>query len=427
MKILYISFYYPPFNSIGAVRASKTVKYLTFLGHEVCVLSADSQLLPTTLKDENVSVSVNYTSWININLIVALMSGGRQKVGVNGYPSFSKRFNILNKLGYLYKLILNFPDAQIGWWPFAVSRGKKILREAEFDVIYASAWPVTSLLIARKLSKISGVPWVCEYRDLWTKNPYLSSPVWKKNIEKSLEMSVLKSSSGLVTISEPHARQMKEDYHKPIAVVSNGFDPEEHDFTEVSEITSSVCKIVHAGTIYPGKRSPEPLFKALANLAEKKKKFKLIFMGRYSETLAPLIPKYGLEDIVELHGQVSRKEAIIEQSKANVLLLLLWDSPEEEGNYSGKFFDYLGSRRPILLLGPKKNVAAQIIENLNLGCVTTAQDQIEKFLLSQLSKSGSDKYLTAVKKADLSNFTRKSQTKILSKFLCEVINQIPKK
>ena len=103
MKILYISFYYPPFNSIGAVRASKTVKYLTFLGHEVCVLSADNQLLPTTLKDENVSVSVNYTSWLNINLIVALMSGGRQKVGVKGYPIFSKRFNILNKLGYLYK------------------------------------------------------------------------------------------------------------------------------------------------------------------------------------------------------------------------------------------------------------------------------------------------------------------------------------
>ena len=427
MKILYISFYYAPYNSIGALRAVKTVKHLKRLGHDVCVLTANKQRLPETLTDNDIQGPISYTDWIDVNSIVTLLSGGERKVGKHGYPVFNEKLSILNKLGHYYKCVFNFPDAQIGWFPFAVLRGKKILKEAKFDVIYASAWPVTSMLVASRLSKLFGVPWVCEYRDLWTKNPYVIVPNWRKNFEKFLEASILKSSSGLVTISQPHAEQMKSCYDKPICVVRNGFDPEDYKFSNSKEKSPQPIRIVHTGTIYHGKRSPEPLLRSLAKMEKKNKNFRLSFVGRYAETLTPLVARYGLQEIVEVHGQVSRKKSIMEQTKADILLLLLWDNPEEEGNYSGKFFDYLGARKPILLIGPKNNVAAKVIEKFSIGYTSTDFVEIENFLLLQLSKSDSQNYSRAYANADLSMFTRASQVNVLDDFLKKIIESEVKK
>jgi hypothetical protein len=54
---------------------------------------------------------------------------------------------------------------------------------------------------------------------------------------------------------------------------------------------------------------------------------------------------------VKQHGRVAKEVALEKQKESHLLLLLDWDDPNEKGVYSGKVFEYLGARRPILTIG----------------------------------------------------------------------------
>ena len=202
MKILFVTFYYPPFNSIGAIRTGKTVQYLKEMGHDVDVITAADQPLEPTLEMTLLTGKTHYTNWINVNWVAEFFSGGRRKIASQGFAIGNGKLNFMSGLGNLYKKWLNVPDGQIGWYPFALMRGRAQLKLQSYDLIFASCWPVTSLLVAWKLSKKHGVPWVAEMRDLWTLSPYLNLPKWRLSLEKKLEKIILRTAIGFVTVSE---------------------------------------------------------------------------------------------------------------------------------------------------------------------------------------------------------------------------------
>jgi len=186
MRVLVVSYFFPPFNAIGAVRLGKMVKYLRQLGHEVKVLTAQRQSLQATLPLETPKDEIASTPWINVNAPVELLLGGRERVAKVGYSARTGGSRVARTLGEWYKHLINFPDGQVGWYPYAVAEGRRVLLNWRPDIIYASAMPVTALLAAHALSKRSGVPWVAELRDLWTDNPYRDLPGWRRALETRL-------------------------------------------------------------------------------------------------------------------------------------------------------------------------------------------------------------------------------------------------
>ena len=67
--------------------------------------------------------------------------------------------------------------------------------------------------------------------------------------------------------------------------------------------------------------------------------------------VVPFAARHDVSHLVAVHPQVPYLEAIAIQHRADVLLLMQWDDPREQGNVPGKLFEYLGARRPILGLG----------------------------------------------------------------------------
>src|SRR5688500_6437513 len=149
MRVLLISYLFPPFNTIGAVRTGKTAAYLTRFGHDVRVLTAANQPLEPSLALEIPDSNVTSTGWLNVNWPVELALGGRSKVAARGFTlSRGRHRGLLGALGGWSKTLLNFPDGQIGWLPFAVRAANQICRHWRPDVILGSALPMTSLLVA---------------------------------------------------------------------------------------------------------------------------------------------------------------------------------------------------------------------------------------------------------------------------------------
>ncbi len=377
MKILIVSYFFPPYNTIGAVRVGKLAKYLVRQGHEVKVLTAKDQPLPPHLPVEIDEGNVIRTSWFNVNWLPEKVLGGRERVAKEGFSVNSSLRTVLKQAGLLYKTLLNFPDGQIGWYLPALKAGKQLIRYWRPDVIYASASPYTSLLVASSLASKSGIPWIAELRDLWVDHHYYQYGPWRKLLESWLEREVLSSAQGIVTVSEPLAQVLRSKYSQPVAVILNGFDPDDfRGLRRHDRDNDSLTRIVYTGTIYEGKRDPSPLFSALSALSkEVQSRIYIYFYGRYLEPVRELGRRYGIEHLVVTHPAVPYKRALELQAEADVLLLLLWNDPKEKGVYTGKLFEYIGAGRPILAVGPKDNVAAELINKYGFGMVVSSTDE----------------------------------------------------
>jgi hypothetical protein len=246
-------------------------------------------------------------------------------------------------------------------------------------LIYASAHPLTSLIIAKRLSSKYDVPWVAEFRDLWTDNQYYQFPAWRKWLEKKIERYTLSTISAAVTVSEPLADVLRNKVKVPVATILNGFDP-----TDYSKITGQIfskdtLNIIYTGMVYVGKQDPSPLFAALKKM-EHSDKVRIYFYGRYLREIEHLADQYGVRHLISVSDSVPYNQSIQIQMQSDVLLLLLWNDKSERGVYTGKLFEYFGARHPILAIGLESGVAAELIRERKVGFISNDSSQIAKQL-----------------------------------------------
>lgn len=380
MRILIISAYFPPYNAIGALRVGKLAKFLVAHGHDVRVVSAIEDSLPKTADVEIPAEHVTATPWVDINALPQRLFARKVKAYRQGTEALSVT---VSRLGELYRTLFNVPDNHIGWYRSALRAGEAIIRDWRPDLIYASATPQTALLVAQKLSARHDIPWVAELRDLWVDNHYYQFPRWRRAIDSFLERRILSTASLLVTVSEPLAQTLRAKYGRPTVVVMNGFDPADFP-TDPQPAPADQLTILYTGMIYPGRRDPTPLFEALRRMGPLANKVRVHFYGRLLPGMQALIDRYGVSRQVEMHGPVSYRESLRLQAEADILLLLLWDTPEERGVFTGKLFEYLGARRPILTLGLEDGVAADLIRDRQVGVVASDPDVITRQLTQWL-------------------------------------------
>jgi hypothetical protein len=374
MKILVLTYHFAPFNHIGAVRATKMVKYLLREGHDVRVVAAADQPFPRTLLGE-----------VDENLVTLvpcphLDRGTHQFAASQAVQSgkSSSRAVLLRWLRRLlrwpyelYKTLLWYPD-NVRFWRRRLEReGHRLIADFAPDIILASAPPFTPLLAASNLARAHAIPWVCELRDLWVDYHNYRYPRWRRRLEERLETQALASAAGFVTVSPPLAATLARRYRQPIAVIPNGFDAADYCFDDDVEVDRHVFTIVYTGTIYDGKQNIEPVFAALAELRDLPLRVELRLYGRALARLLPLARRWKVDEYVIFGGQVPYREALAIQRRADLLLLLLWNDQSQKGVYTGKLFEYLGARRPILCVGEFENVASDLVKARNAGYTAT--------------------------------------------------------
>ncbi|HOI82361.1 MAG TPA: glycosyltransferase family 4 protein [Synergistales bacterium] len=422
MNILFVSYFFPPFNTIGAVRVGKFAKFLVKQNHDIRVVSARKQPLPDNLPLEINTKIVSYSPWIDVNGPRNFFLG-KKKAGINTILDGNRKklkHRIISKAKEFYNSMFHFPDPQIGWYPYALSGGRKLLQDWKPDIIFASAMPYTSLLVANRLSKEFQIPWVAEFRDLWVDNHYREYGPLRNFIDTKIEKSTLQSASGLVTVSEPAAEILRSKYTQPCVVIPNGFDPDDYDSNAKPSDEASL-KIVYTGSLYRGKRDPSNLFKAIDLLGKDRGNVDVHFYGPNLGLVGDLAKKYGCEANVQVHDPIPYLESLRVQQQADILLLLLWDNPEEKGVFTGKVFEYLGARRPILIIGPEDNVASQTIIERRAGIVATDPEAIAGHLKIWIENKKKGIPIESPPEEATKGFTREEQARKLAEFLESIV------
>jgi hypothetical protein len=157
--------------------------------------------------------------------------------------------------------------------------------------------------------------------------------------------------------------------------------------------------ITYTGRFYHGKQESALLFRLINDLIDAKildnKSLKIRFFGPYEYWLNKKIRKFGLERVIVQHGLVAREIALEKQRESQILLFLNWNDPREKGIYTGKLFEYLGAKRPILAIGGSKDVVSELLEETAAGAHASTFGNLKKIFTnwySEYKKTGKVSY-----------------------------------
>lgn len=411
MKVLIVSWYFPPCSTMGALRVGKFAKYLVAEGHDVKIVCAKDQ--PFAM-DHPVEVPENiifYTPWRDVNWLpkkiqvvrvwLQNLKAGKSGVADTGTgsetattpaappaaPPSAGSPGLLRRVLNFYQHVTNIPDGIIGWLLPALAAGKRATDGWSPDIVFASAPPFTTLIAGRKIAKRAGAPLVIEYRDRWLEDPYgEENSKFRRWVDRKLEEWCARPAQAVVTVSEPWAGDYRARWGKPVTVCYNGYDLDDVAvFDEAPARTDNTLKILYTGIIYPERRDPTPLLDALALLGEERKSISVDFYGPNVDQLAGMVAEKDQTDIVSLYPGVPFREALKLQRQADVLLLLQWNDPLEAGNVPGKVFEYLAARRPVLGIGYEGGVPASLLRERAAGKVLNDPAEIADYLRELLA------------------------------------------
>ncbi|MCH3885764.1 glycosyltransferase family 4 protein [Tenacibaculum aquimarinum] len=426
MKALIITYYWPPAGGSGVQRWLKFVKYLQDFDIEPVVYVPENAQYP--IKDvslekdipKNIEV-LKQPIWEPNNILSLFKKNSKQSAGfLNPNPSFVGA--ILQKIRANYFI----PDARKFWVKPSVKFLKNYLSKNNIDVVITTGPPHSLHLIGLQLKKEIGVKWISDFRDPWTDIDYFHQlPLSKKARSKhhQLEQEVLRSADAVLVVG----KTMKENYKifsDNIHVITNGFDSSLNEIKE--NVLDKKFSITHIGMMNSD-RNPLVLWKVLSDLCRENKEFEhdleIRLIGKVAAEIDELIEKYQLKNIVKI-DYLPHNEVKIHQQKSQVLLLAINNVPSAKGILTGKIFEYLQAKRPILAIGPEDGDLAEVLNLTKAGTIVDFEDK-EKL------KSTILKLYSAYKKGDLTiessnieQYHRKNLTEQLSIVIKDLVNKV---
>lgn len=276
------------------------------------------------------------------------------------FPVVAKRFYSRPGLSSLKEIPDFALEEHSRWIPIAVNQAKKVIRKRHIDVVLSSSSPFSSHLIAREISEVYGIPWMADFRDLWSLNHARKLKPDSNQIQ--FEREILRAASATSTVTEGLAIELGTLFSGPIAVVHNAF----HFMTKTwkTEFTLPL-QIAYTGSIYKGFQNYALILDVLDLLNKDRVNATITFAGPSIHFIANFYKSQGrkIPAYVLLRNAMDRERAHVLQRGADLLLLMNWDDPSQRGVESTKFFEYLASGVPILATGGFGNDAIERILN----------------------------------------------------------------
>lgn len=350
--VLVVAYYFPPLGLSGVQRIAGFVRNLPEYGWQPTVLTAkpggyfayDESLWSPI---EKMGITVIRTRSLDPTRLYR--SGSTVKL-----PGESKRQVLSSISNWLF-----IPDNKLGWMPFAVSAGLHQATMQNFSAVFSSAPPYTGHLIGKKLSRRLRLPLVVDFRDDWVGNPRHDYPTTfhrKRHIQ--LERQVLTQSSAITTINRPILDALNKrhpDLQRKGEVIPHGFD--ESRFTEMKPAPSGrKLTLIYTGVFYDA-QTPEYFLRGLSGFTthtpRMSTKISVIFAGLVPSGFTDLVRILKLQDIVECVGYLQHDRIVELQQKADILWMTIGSRPGASGISTGKLFEYMGTRKPILALVPQ--------------------------------------------------------------------------
>ena len=389
-RVLIISYYWPPTGGSGVQRWVKFTKYLPSEGWQPVIYTPEN---PEQLAiDESLAAEIPETVEVVKTRILEpyelykklLRKSGHSKEAVEVNPVNAQNKSFLQKVAMWVRGNLFRPDPRCLWIRPSVKFLKKYLEEHPVDLIVSTGPPQSMHMIALKLARQTGLPWIADFRDPWTKIFYFKHLSMTRATERwhhKMERKVLDEATAVVAVSPLVQQEFQAMTQTPVELITNGFD--ECDFaaekcTEAYGGPEKPFVITHTG-LFAADGNPTVLWEVLAEKCkvcdEFRKLLRINLIGKTDEQIIKAICDAGLEDNLNNLGYQPHAKAIEEQRQASLLILPLRKEPEYKAVLPGKLFEYLASWRPVLGIGQPDGAMSMILNNTKTGLVLDWEDK----------------------------------------------------
>lgn len=363
-RALMIAFHFPPqAGSSGIQRTLSFSKNLGQCGWEPMVLSAH----PRAYDAQNVSLLNSIPPSLVVRRVFAL--DAKRHLGIKG------RYAALSAL----------PDRWISWWLGAVPAGLKLVRNRRPQVIWSTFPIATAHLIGLTLHRLTGLPWVADFRDPMLQPSYPNSALqrrlygWiERETIKRCRIAVFTTYSAM----NSYRTRFPELPADKFVVIENGYDDE--DFSNhaangehANTNTNARTTLVHSGVLYQNGRDPSRFLQAIAALKHAgtldARSLRVVLRAPGDiEQMTALVSQFGVEDIVEVAPQVPYREALNEMLEADGLLV--FQGRQFNSQIPAKVYEYFRARKPILALVDPDGETAQVLSMAGFDALAAMDD-----------------------------------------------------
>ena len=392
-KVLVIARAFPPFLPVGhSIRVVKFIKYLPALGWMPVVLTIDDR---GEYEPARKVGSESLLEEISLHVKIYRTTAGEPSLDYLEKERRIGRRNWLTRV--LVKVVggtrrwafrnIFLPDRHVAWLPFALRRGRQIVKRERIDTILATCPPYSASLIGACLKSLTGKPLVLDFRDDWIDTPwYRSKPAISRKIERRLESWAVKAADKVILVTEWSRNTFLNRYptqpSDKFVFISNGCDL--GDFATLNSMPTTPRKkftIVHAGALNDSKswgRSPAGLFQAVHDILQQQpelaQKLRLVFAGDLPEGHRRLADESGLSGVISGVGHLPHDEALRLMKSADLLLAMNYDGWATL--IPGKIYEYWAVGGPPILLLSCPGAAADFVEQHNLGWTVGPFDSV---------------------------------------------------
>ena len=423
-KVLIITYYWPPAGGSGVQRWLKFSKYLRDFEIEPIIYTVKNPSYPilddSLLSEIPEGIEIVKQKIFESNSLLSIFGSTSKKESagfLNPNPTFFGKIIQYIRANYF------IPDARKFWIQPSVNFLSNYLENNHIDAIITTGPPHSMHIIGLELKKKLGIKWISDFRDPWTEIDYFQQlPLTKKATKKhhDLEQEVLRKSDMVVVVGET----MKEKFlkhTKRIEVLTNGFDSNENSLTQELDQKFS---ITHVG-LMNSDRNPTILWKVLNEISNTNPNFKndlrIKLIGKLDDAVIQDLKVFD-HNTIETIPYLDHKDVSKYQASSQVLLLSINEVPSAKGIITGKIFEYLLAKRPILAIGPEDGDAAMILKNTNAGTIVGFKNKTAlKATILNLYKDYKEGVLF-VKSIDIEQYHRKNITSQLAEVIKKLVS-----
>jgi hypothetical protein len=206
-----------------------------------------------------------------------------------------------------------------------------------------------------------------------------------------------------------------------IEVLTNGFDTIE---TSLTQELDEKFSITHVG-LMNSDRNPTILWEVLNEISNTNLNFKndlrIKLIGKLDDAVIQDLKVFD-HNTIETIPYLDHKDISKYQASSQILLLSINEVPSAKGIITGKIFEYLQAKRPILAIGPEDGDAAMILKNTNAGTIVGFKNKTAlKATILKLYKDFKEEKLV-VKSINIEQYHRKNITSQLAEVIKKVVS-----
>ncbi|HOK96469.1 MAG TPA: hypothetical protein P5175_11145 [Anaerohalosphaeraceae bacterium] len=393
-KVLMICYQFPPDMGVGSLRSRKYAQYLEDFGWECSVLTRcfgrDRKVhFPGTVTITSV-YAPDLSQWLGqlVRIVQSLRRWLRKKcstVGSTNNPSAAAALSSdgMGMATQIQRMFL-LPDTQFLWILAAIPFA--LWKQRDCRVIYTSAWPVSCHVLGLLVHKLTGKPWVADYRDEWTLNTQWLPPTrFHRWLGEKLDAACVRNARFVVNTTEIRTQNFIHKFGgnpNKYVTIHNGYD--QQDIAPYLALTppAEVLTLTSIGSLYGG-RDPRPLLNTLADCVHSglidKQQLLVRLIGVQSESLQSQIDQLGISECVHVIPRIPQLQAFEHLAQSHIALLI--GSEMERYAMTTKLYEYVGMGKKIFALVPPGPVQEFVVRCGGICAMYNDTTQIKQALM----------------------------------------------